>query len=307
MRRALDTQDDYAKVLYYGPTGRGKTTAVAHLANLGTSIMINSEGGVQKKPLVDLGLDVSNLLMFPGIKEDGTPERICYDDLYDLYEEVKAQLLDEPGCIAGIGWDAIPETQKLVLEDIVAKGIAKAERKGLERERFDVYLEDFGVNTEQMRILIRRFRDLPCHLALSAAPRRFNDPNGKIVYGPDLTPKFTTDVVGYMNVIVYVDYMELPGWGEDNLLYYGRVRNEPLYETKDRFNVLPALMPNPTMDRIVAYITGVMDQDTDPQLSEVRELRQAMKRQADDSEPTEGNGDGNGTKPKPPANRRTRR
>lgn len=284
--QTLAEMDDFAKVLYYGPWGSGKTTALAHMAKLGRVIWINAEGGIKRRPLERVfQLPLENIELHP--RGGG---RVSYRVLEDLFWEVKARLEDgEP--IAGVTFDSTTDIYKTFLEDVrdeqYAKLAAKAEASGQELELSPFFTDRsaYGEETEMMRKIIRRFRDLPCHFALSALVREDEDQSTKEEsYGPALNPALQTDVLGWMDVVCRTSIEDAPDGGDD--LYFGSFRYEGIKVAKDRYKVLPKKLPNPTFDRLVAYLNDDLTVDTDPDVAAVRQRRaeerrkQAERRQA---------------------------
>jgi hypothetical protein len=276
-RRSAAEITEFAKILYYGPPGSGKTTDLASMANLGTVVHIDAESGLKPTALKRRGIEIANIESFP---DRNNGETISYDDLDGLYWECKDRLEEAPGSIVGIMWDSVTETQKLLLETIVAKGVEKAERKGVEREPFSTYKEDWGVVTEQMRQLIRNFRDLPCHIGFAGLPRRDQDDDGTVKYGVAMSPALQTDLHGYVDVICMCEAIGVPGW-KDGEMFIGRFRAGGKYEVKDRFGVLPTELVDPTMERVIQYINEELTADTDPVMIEAKEARQALAKETE--------------------------
>lgn len=272
---------EQANVLFYGDPGSAKTTNLATLANLGRTLHIDAESGVKPAALRKRGIDLSNLEIYP---DKTAGEAMSFDGLDDLYWEIKAELEGDPDAYAGVMWDSGTETAKLLLESVVSDAVAKADRKGMERDPFFIDRGDWGVMTEQMRQLIRRYRDLPCHLGISALVRRDQDDDGKVKYGPALSPALQTDVMGYVDIVCRTFTVEVPGWGEHGEMFLGRVRAGGKFECKDRFDVLPTTMVEPTMERIIQYINGELTPDTDPlQIEGTQALEGAEAAQAEAS------------------------
>lgn len=268
-RATAEEMKEFAKVGYYGYPGSGKTSDLASLANLGPTIHIDAESGLKRSALQRRGIELGNIEPFP---DRSRGEAITYEDLENLYWDCKERLDNDPTSIFGIMWDSVTETNKLLLEKAVAKGVIKAENKGLERSQFDIYKEDYGTVTEQMRQLIRNFRDLPCHVGFAALVRRDQDDDGKVKYGMALSPALQTDLHGYVDILCLTSTIEVPGWRKGEM-FLGRVRAGGKYEVKDRFDALPTELVDPTMERIIQYVNGELDEDSDPLQQEAMEAR----------------------------------
>lgn len=257
---SLDDSDEFVNVLYYGDPGSGKTTDAAHMAKLGRVVVVDAEAGLKKRPLRRLGIDPANI--FPHKVE-------AYDDLDKLYWAMKAKLEEEPGYFAGVIFDSFTEIQKKLLEDIVGKRYAKskkqAERGGFEikDDPFETDRDEYGKMTEMCRQLARRFRDLPCHTAFVCLNKRDVDKEGDggIFYRPALTPAFSTDLMGYVDVVAYT-MEEEDAELDDFSRFVALTRPTGKYRGKDRHGATPPVFPNPTFDRLVDFIR---QDDLDPE------------------------------------------
>lgn len=264
--KPLDQKYEYVNGLWTGPLGTGKTTAVATMANLGPVIYINAEGGLKKKPLQARGINVANIRVLP---ED--PEDLGYKWLDDLYWEIKASLSEDPDSIAGVVWDSLTEIHQKVLRDVVDYQVKRATARGESRlkgadpgdmlnENF-TDLGDYGIMTGQLRLLLRRYRDLPCHFAVTALDRRDVDGDGRVVYRPAMTPALAGDLESYVDVVAVTSIKEYED-GEDDE-YRGLFRPAGKYRGKDRFGVMPKVTVDPSFERVVHYVNDVITPDTD--------------------------------------------
>lgn len=272
---ALSETADKVKILYVGDAGSGKTTNLAMMANVGPVIYVNAEGGLKAKPLKRLGVKIENIQVHP------VPGQVLtYDYLEGLFWDLKAKLEADPGCIAGVVWDSANDITKTLLDNVVAGAVVKAESKSKDRDPFFVALEDYGMMSEQVVRLMRRFRDLPCHFGVSSLPRRDVDDDGKVVYRPGVIPSLRTVLMGYPDIVCYTSVEEIGG--ED--VYVGLFRPAGKYRGKDRFGVMPKRLPSPTFDRILGYVDGVLDAESDPLRSRVLALQKGGKAESETDE-----------------------
>jgi hypothetical protein len=242
----LDETEEFVNAMYYGESGGGKTTAAAHMAKLGHVVYVNAEAGLKAKPLRRLGIPTANLHPYTVT---------CYSDLDKLYWSTKAQLEREPESLAGVVFDSMTEIQKKLVESIVDERHDRRS-KTMEDDPFQVDRDDYGKMTEMVRRVSRRFRDLPCHTAFVCLDKRDVDNDG-VVYRPALTPKFASDLVGYVDIAIYAAVGH--GDEEDRSRYTGITRPIGKYRGKDRFGALPPHMANPTFDRVVEYVESTHD------------------------------------------------
>lgn len=257
---SLSDQRSMVNVLYYGKQGSAKTTNMAGGSREGPMIFVDAESGLKKQALKQRGVKVDNIQVH---------DKIEYDALDGLFWDVKSTLEADPDSVYAVALDSVTELQKLLLEQIVSKAVDKAAKRGMDRDPFFIDRPDWGVVTEQSRRLTRRFRDLPCHVAFGALEKRDTDPDGAVVYSPALTPAYQTDLMGYVDIIIHTDVIELGG----EVFYIGTSSPVGKYVGKDRFSALPPVLIDPTLDRVVAYVNGEIDPETDPRQVAAREAK----------------------------------
>ena len=265
-RGLLADEEDFINLLMYGNPGSGKTTALAHLANLGPVIFINAEAGLKRVALQRFDIPLENIEVFPA-----KGQVLSFDTLDALFWEIRDKLDQNPDAYKGVIWDSITEIHKMLLEAVskkeVEKAIRKAERQGIEPEVDPFFMDRsyYGVMTEQMRQLIRKYRDLPCHVGFSALPRRdLNEKTGDISYGPSLTPALQMDLAGFVDILCHCEV-------DDEGLYLGRFREVGIKMAKDRFGVMPPVLVDPSYDRIIQYVNGELKEENDPLQDPIRE------------------------------------
>lgn len=246
----------YLNVLSYGPPGTGKTTGALTIANAalngGRVLLIDAEAGAKTSALRRQGIDVDRIDVWPD-----NPSQLSFNAIEELYMEVRAAGGDE---YVGVVVDSMTELHRRLLEGVVGAALAKAERLGKNRDRFAITLEDYGIVSSQMRTLLRRFRDLPSHLALTALERRDVDDDSSVTYGPALGPSVANDTMGLVDIVCYHS-VETIG---DQTFYTGITSPANRRKAKDRIGVLPGRMVDPTMARMLAYVEGDLVRSKDP-------------------------------------------
>jgi len=260
--QSLDDEDQFVNALYFGEAGSGKTTSAASMAKLGEGkvVYVDAEAGLKPQPMRRLGIPTGQIMKY----------RVeTFDDLQNLHLQLKAKLEDEPGSILGVVFDSFTEIQKKLLEGITgaryAKAVAQAKRGGFEvkDDPFATDRDEYGKMTEMCRRIARQFRDLECHTVFVCLERRDVDKEGDggIFYRPALTPAFATDLMGYVDVALYMQQEETEDVN-DPTRFVAVTRPVGKYRGKDRYGVLPPSMPNPTFDRVVEFVRNV---DGDPE------------------------------------------
>lgn len=279
---------EYINILYYGESGSGKTSAAAAMAHLGVVYLVDVESGAKSRPLRKLGIPVENI----------RPVKVTdYRDLDKFYWFLKQELADQPaGTIAGVVFDSITEIHDQLIRAQVDVRHGKAVRKvtnkhgellqEVDDNEFQVELQDRGIVTEQLRTLTRRFRDLPCHTAFVALPKREVDSDGGgVVYLPQLPPKFGTQLRGFVDVVGYTTKAPKV---EDASGYLGVFRDTGRYKGKDRLGALPPVLADPAFHRIVSVIFDEIDLGTDLAQSTYLNRVRAATEPESDPEPQDG-------------------
>lgn len=259
----LEETIDYTNTVLYGREGSYKTTSIATLANLpgfpahSKLLIINAEGGLKKKPLQRRGIDTSRIVVWPDPRKG---ERVTHRGLDAVFRRVKADLERDPESWIGVGFDSITEIHQAVLDHVQEKRVTTVKNKGADVDEDFVDISDYGTMSKMVRDLLRKFRDLPCHFVVTALERRDVDKDtGKPQYGPAVTPGLQTDLLGYVDFVIMCKAEDESGPGR------GLTRANSRYRAKDRFDVLPKVMANPTMERVIAYLMEEITEDTDPE------------------------------------------
>lgn len=277
----------YLNALYFGQEGTGKTSALAHMANLpgdGVVIIVNAEGGLIIDALEDLGVDVDRVLVWPPEPEPGQPAiKVNFANLERLQKQAAIQLKNEPGSIKGIGFDSLTELHLALLGGAVERSMKKFEDTGKGRgegsDRFDTEQSDWGVMTSQVLELLRNFRDLPCHFGATALERMFEAKHGDSDVpqaGPDLNPGLANKVLGLFDLCLRLEADNLAvGADESHTLVYASTKKTRTVRAKDRLNRLPAKLPEPNFVRLVGYFTKELTRDQDPLFERHSTIRQA--------------------------------
>jgi len=234
-RPTLDKTPSYIDMVYLGEPGSGKTTAAAHMALLGKVVWVCGEMGLEPERLAALGIPIENIELHTAID---------YDSLNELAVELRATMRAKPGEYAGVVFDTFSEIQGRLLE-------AKAKTLLISQN-------EYGVNTSELTRLLRKFTDLPCHVAYVTHTKREEDKHkdGSVTvsYKSMMTPKVGSTLDGYVRISCHM--VAEARAGSDEADYVGFLRPHFARRGKDRTGTLPAKLISPTFDRIEAYVSG---------------------------------------------------
>lgn len=247
-----DTEDaEFTRVMWYGHGGTWKTSNALDIARRGKTILVRADPGVKPKVLKRLGIPTDQIEVF---------EDITFDAMEDLYFDLKARLKDGEPLYAMV-WDSITEIQNRFLDIEVRKQYDKATSNGKDRRITDVYVDEHGTVGQQIRMLIRKFHMLPLHWGVTALERSDQNENtGEVNKGPAVYPKVFGDLSGYFDMFVRT-YVQVAGEDEQG---QGTTRPVGPHYGKDRFGVLPIRLVVPTFGRIIDYVEGDLNRETDP-------------------------------------------
>lgn len=268
----MDDSDEFYRILWWGPEGTGKTTDVAMVTRIvqgsGRVLMINAEAGAKKTALVRHGVDTSRIALYPP-----KGQQLTFEGLERLFYRIQADLEADPRSWGAVVWDSITAIYQKLLDDVIEADIRKTAEilqranKGRSgragnitlRDRFETDRDDYAAMSNQVRLLLRKYRALHCHLLVTALERRDENGKGKdktVEYGPAVSPALQIDLLGYMDVVLHTQV-------NSNGVFYGR--SQPTEDTrgKDRLNALPVELVDPTVERVHLYVTGQLTEDTD--------------------------------------------
>jgi hypothetical protein len=262
----LETSEEFVKALLYGDPGTGKTTAMAGMAHLGQVRIVNAEGGLKRTALKGLGIPTERIRWATVAN---------FDDMDALIWELRETLDREPSgsspdALAGVVLDTMTEIEAIMVGMTIQEQVERVRRRGGSADPFATE-PDYVRNAQQMRRIVRSLRDLPCHVGFTAHPRRDQDEEGVVMYRPALTPQIAGLLTASVDISVAMQPVVAAGKKE---LIWGITRRRGKWYGKDRFRVLPARMPYPSFDRIVAYVRGDLTARTDPAVQEMRAIRE---------------------------------
>lgn len=249
-RKASDDRS-LPSLCIYGGSGTGKTTLAAssvEVPDMNPVLHLNIENGTQSITGIYPDLEIIDIARFKQLQE-------VYNDLY------KGQDFDAQTC-AGyrtIILDNLTEAQSKGMEHIFQS--EKLASTGINFTEFVMASwENKGWNTssQQMRKLIRAFRELPCYIILVAWEVDIDKSESRHKWTPAFTAKLAGEMPGMVND-VYRLSIDRNGVRSLQTGLSGDV------VAKDRTRKLPFKLDNPTMPLIHQYWSGALvksDEDT---------------------------------------------
>src|SRR5690625_8048708 len=93
--------------------------------------------------------------------------------------------------------------------------------------------------SKQFRDLLRKYRDLPCHLILTALERRdVDEDTGQVAYGPALSPGVQKEVLGYIDLVLYFNEVERETKNESAKPYLTVTHSSGRYRTNYSYGMI---------------------------------------------------------------------
>ena len=283
----VSTEDDYLKMLVYAQGGIGKTVLSATASQLdGDTLFISAERGtksIRLKKWVDrIDLNKIHVVGMDNFIDFNDYYEFLYDHVemvkqYDRYrksgdnanaskmiEAIWKQQSDEPRekgqmprIYRTVVIDSLTEVQRRSLDRIVDTRTGQANpgsiTRGVKFENNRTTLQDYGDNTQQMRKLVRAFRDLDMNVIFTALEAEVQDEmTGKVTVRPALTDKLWQDVNGYVDIVARMFTATKDKQVERKIAFqpYGN------YTAKDRTGALGMGMTDATVKQIVDKIAA---------------------------------------------------
>lgn len=228
----------YIKGLIYGEPGAGKTylfgTCEDDPEHFLPALLIDIDGGtatIRHRTKIDVKTVRS------------------IEELQNIYKEIAAQ----PDHYKTIGIDNLSELQKIDMNAVMKEAKETANNP----DKVDIYVpgqREWGKSGERMRIIVRRYRDLPAHVFMFAHQEEREDPTTKLSrIWPSLPGKLRHELSGFFDIVGMLSTYEvaLPdnaGTKIERQIQFAKTRR---VAAKDRFDVLPQLMQDsPTIPLI---------------------------------------------------------
>jgi len=271
----------YINMLVFGDPGSGKTVFAGSAdaySETGRALFIDAESGTTSLyefyPDIDV-VQISSIQDFQDIyeflrkhlklaaiyegrmahkkidKKDAKRRLIKLQaELYDVPEEK----IKEPRIYNTVIMDTFTEMQKYVMADITG---TDADNLNLKEELSMPTLNDWGRNSETVRLIARTFRNLDMHTIITChAQNSKDDKTGATEVLPDLPGKLARQIMGFVDIVGYIYATENEEEDNDAFKNVLITRSQGKYVAKDRFDKLGSHMEMPTVEKIIKKIKG---------------------------------------------------
>jgi hypothetical protein len=246
----VKTTKSNINVLIYGAPGVGKTQLAAtsdHVPAMRPVLYLNVEGG-----------DMTLRHVAPEIRKIPEEGSLSWGQLEAVYDQLARQCYNgaEPGEFAPrtVILDTITECQKMNMAQIMSELLMAEPDKHWDPDIPDV--RRWGKNIEQIRKWVRKYRDLPLNVIMTAHEVLDKDNmTGLISHKPQLSGKLSNEVAGFFDVVTYLYVKQETVDGESKPVRKLLTGSLEGYVAKDRSGNLPLVLENPTMSEVYNYIT----------------------------------------------------
>jgi hypothetical protein len=223
--RQVTEATPHMNILIYGDPGVGKTVLAGSADNVPEMrdvILIDVEGGSESLKRTYPNVQQVRVTSWQELQN-------VYDHLHSGRHEFKTVILD-----------SLSEAQKIGMYDVLAR---REERKPSDDPEV-AGMREWGINLEQVRKMVRAYRDLPMNTIITALARvDKNTLTGRETTLPGLTGKGSSEVAGFMDIVGYYYVKEVDGEQLRCLL----TQKTSTQIAKDRTGKLPVVVTNPTM------------------------------------------------------------
>lgn len=236
--KPVQERSQYFNMLIYGDSGTGKTTLAGsadEVPEMRPVLFVDIEGGTESLRHSYPEVETVRVTTWKEMQN-------VYNVLYEGNHEYKTVVLD-----------SLTEIQKFNMYTIMESVVQK--RPDLDPDVPS--MREWGKNLEQLRKMVRGFRDLEMHTIFTALKKDDKDQKTGITsMKPSLSGKLADEVAAFLDVVCYY-YVKQVGDGEDaEFLRLLLTQKTDSQVAKDRSGKLPMIVENPTMRQIFDIMTS---------------------------------------------------
>lgn len=227
---------EFINALVYGEPGAGKTYFIGSSEDceaMTPALLLDIDGGamtLRKRKGVDV-------IKVRKIKE---------------LEKISAELYADPDYYKLVALDTLTEMQKMDMHDLMHAAAAQ-------NSKLDPLIPDqanWGKSNERIRLVIRSFKDLPCHTIMTAHRASKQENDGSTYFYPALPGKLSYEVPGFFDIVGYLDSKSRVVNGEAEVSRTMQTVKTNKVQAKDRTGVLPAVINEPSIPLLWEMIFG---------------------------------------------------
>lgn len=235
-------QPPWLNMMIYGGSGVGKTLlggTAATVAEMSPLLVIDAEeGSMTLNNLKDFSGDIDVVKL-----ENWRTMQSIYNDLYKGEHPYKTVMIDSG-----------TEVQQLAMNDVLGT-TGRVLDIGVTPE-----FKDWYKNTEQIRRMIRAFRDLPMHTIVTALEMDSQDPRTKVMMKrPAFSNKLSQQIPAFFDTVFYMYVKEVKGDAANLRLCLTDKTDRVV--AKCRAQNVPLVLENPTMTDVYKYLVSDMIQE----------------------------------------------
>jgi hypothetical protein len=242
--KRVEERSPFFNILVYGDSGVGKTTfagSADEVPSMRPVLFIDIEGGTESLRHSYPEVDTIRVTTWKEMQE-------VYNVLYSGEHPYKTVVLD-----------SLTEIQKFNMYSIMTDLAQK--RPDLDPDVPG--MREWGKNLEQIRRMVRGFRDLDMHTIFTSLAKTDKDQKtGISSTKPSLSGKMADEVAAFLDIVVYY-YVKQIGDGSDaefkRLLLTQKTDSQV---AKDRSGKLPMVVESPTMSEIYRLMTSSTPTET---------------------------------------------
>jgi len=232
------------KVLIYSPVGHGKTTLLGTAGGdprLTPALILDFEGGLDAIRSKVTPLESLSTAVEPRIYSWRVRAWTDFDTVH------QALLKKSPFRLVCI--DSLSEANYLLNQTILSKAVGNNPRHDP-----DVLEQmDYQRSAVWMRRLVRAYRDLDCHIVMTALAQDVQDPiSRQFEYRPALTGKLSVEVPAMFSTVGYLGLVGDEGERHFFTQPFGRF----LAKDRSEGGRLGGDLPNPTLPKILDLLEG---------------------------------------------------